>query len=131
MSGDETNQKEQEVGIELVEKSTLDPVASRDEAVAKYLDAAQILAEIYRFSNNGSYAGLCEKSEDFYTLEGESGGILKYIKFVGATEVYCATSDGAYLIEAKMPENGRFYCIDHSGNAVAQQESKVDSWSCQ
>jgi hypothetical protein len=98
--------------------------------VQAFLDAAQTLAEVYRFTNNNSYGGLCEASQDQYTLEGESGGILKYIKFVGATEVYCATSDSQYLIEAKQPESGMFYCIDNTGAALRQKDSKEGGMSC-
>ncbi len=105
-------------------------VTSRDDAVRGYLDAALILAEVYKFNNNGSYAGLCEHSEDLYTLEGESGGILKYIKFVGATEVFCTTGSDTYMIEAKMPENGMFYCIDEQGIAVEQDVTREEVHSC-
>ena len=105
-------------------------VDSRDDAVRSYLDAAQILAEIYKFNNNGSYAGLCERSEDMYTLEGESGGILKYIKFVGATEVFCSTGDESYMIEAKMPESSMFYCIDNTGSAKELADTSEGRMNC-
>jgi hypothetical protein len=106
-------------------------VESKDDAVRAYLNAAQIIADVYKFNNEGSYAGLCERSEDNYTLEGESGGILKYIKFVGATEVFCSTSDSEYLIEAKMPQNGQFFCIDETNTPVEQAETREGKGSCQ
>jgi hypothetical protein len=105
-------------------------VKSKDDAVRAYLRAAQIIADIYKFNNGGSYAGLCERSEDMYTLEGESGGILKYIKFVGATEVFCSTGDAEYLIEAKMPQNGQFFCIDETNIPVEQAETREGKASC-
>jgi hypothetical protein len=106
-------------------------VESKDDAVRAYLKAAQIIADIYKFNNHGSYAGLCEHSEEKYTLEGESGGILKYIKFVGATEVFCSTGDFEYLIEAKMPQNGQFFCIDETNTPVEQAETREGKDSCQ
>lgn len=105
-------------------------VKSSDDAVRSYLKAAQVLAEVYRFNNHGSYAGLCEQSSDLYTLEGNSGGILKFIKLVGATEVFCYTGQEDYMIEAKMPENGMFYCIDQKGVPVEQQGTKEGVNSC-
>ena len=104
-------------------------VTSRDEAARGFLNAAQEIAEVYRFTN-GSYAGLCENSEDHLTLEGESGGILKYVKFVGATEVYCYTGGTDYMIEVKLPESGMFYCIDQTGTAVEQEETKEGIHTC-
>lgn len=105
-------------------------VKSRDAAVAAYLQAAQTLAEIYRFTNGDSYAGLCEKSDAQYTLEGESGGILKYIKMVGATEVFCSTSESSYLIEAQEPESGLFYCIDSTGASLEHEETREGETTC-
>lgn len=105
-------------------------IADQDGAVKGYLDAAQTLAEVYKFTNGGSYAGLCEGSDSMYTLEGESGGILKYIKMVGATEVFCSTSESAYLVEAKMPKNGLFYCIDNHNEPIAQAQTKEGSITC-
>jgi len=105
-------------------------VVSEDDAVRTFLKAALQLAEVYRFTNNNSYSGLCEQSDRHYTLEGESGGILKYIKFVGATEVFCATSDTTYMIEAKMPGSGLYYCVDHSGAQYEQRDSMREVRSC-
>jgi hypothetical protein len=105
-------------------------VANADDAVRGYLRSASILAEVYKYTNGGSYAGLCEASEDMYTLEGNSGGILKFIKMVGATEVFCMTGHSEYLIEAKLPTSGMFFCIDGEGNAVEQNESKEGSSRC-
>jgi hypothetical protein len=105
-------------------------VANDDDAVRGYLRSASILAEVYKYTNGGSYAGLCEASEDLYTLEGNSGGILKFIKLVGATEVFCMTGDSTYLIEAKLPTNGMFFCIDGEGNAVEHKETKEGKSSC-
>ncbi len=105
-------------------------VTNNDQAVRGYLEGAQTLAEVYYFTNQGSYAGLCEKSDSLYTLEGNSGGILKFIKMVGATEVFCSTGDSAYLIEAKMPGNGLFFCIESTGAAVEQKETREGSSTC-
>jgi len=105
-------------------------IADQDDAVRGFLNAAQTLAEVYRFTNRDSYAGLCEGSDSQYTLEGESGGILKYIKTVGATEVFCTTSGSSYLIEAKMPKNGRFYCIDSENEPIEQAFSREGESSC-
>ena len=102
-------------------------VDSNDEAIRSYLKMAQIHAEIYRYTNNNRYSGLCEQSKSLYTLE---GGILKYIKSVGATEVFCSTADTEYLIEAQLPKNKNFYCIDSIGNSVEQLSTKEGSQSC-
>ncbi len=104
-------------------------VQTRDDAARAFLNAAQDLAEVYRFTN-GSYAGLCEQSDDHLTLEGESGGVLKYVKFVGATEVYCFTGDTDYMVEVKLPESGMFYCIDDEGTPVEQAETREEAQSC-
>ncbi len=105
-------------------------ISDADDAVRGYLRSASILAEVYAFTNNGSYAGLCEQSSDLYTLEGNSGGILKFIKMVGATEVYCMTAETVYLIEAKLPMNGMFFCIDGEGNTVEHSDTREGESSC-
>lgn len=102
-------------------------VKDADEAIRSYLKAAQLQIEIYAFTNNGSYGGVCEPSKTLYSLE---GGILRYIKVVGATEVFCSTSDSQYLIEAKMPLSESFYCIDSSGASVEQKETREGEESC-
>lgn len=127
---DDAERLETEV-VEHVRSTSMErTVSSRDDAVLGFLRAAQELAEVYKFTNGGSYQGLCEFSDSQYTFEGESGGILKYIKFVGATGVYCATADDFYMIEAKMPENGMFYCIDPT-YALEQPHSRQGQHSCQ
>lgn len=114
----------QEMNHEMVANPQTRTVNNADDAARSYLRAAQELAKVYRYTNNGSYNGLCEYSESLYTLEGNSGGILKFVKMVGATEVYCATSDSTYMIEVKLPENGLFFCIDEKGIPVEQAASK-------
>lgn len=121
---------DQHMNMNAATSSNESSIKSNDEAVRSYLDAAQVLAEVYKYTNNGKYSGLCENSEERYTLEGDSGGILKFIKMVGATEVYCYTADSGYMIEAKLPENGMFYCIDSAGDAVEQAMTKEEVHKC-
>lgn len=102
-------------------------VANKDDAVRSYLAMAQIHAEIYRYTNNNSYNGVCEHSDVLYTLE---GGILKYIKMVGATEVYCMSAENAYMIEAKLPGTQRFYCIDSTGARGERKSTSEGMQEC-
>jgi hypothetical protein len=104
-----------------------DKVRSNDDAVEAYLHAAQIQAEIYAFTNNASYDGLCEPSVELNSL---SGGILKYIKSVGATEVFCANTNSVYMIEAQLPERRNFFCIDSRGTALEQKNSREGEVLC-
>lgn len=102
-------------------------VQNKDEAVRAYLKLAQLQAEIYFFTNNNSYSGMCEHSKTLYSLE---DGVLMYIKAVGATKVFCSNSSTVYMIESKLPMNGMFYCIDSTGEGVEQKETREGSPSC-
>jgi hypothetical protein len=104
-------------------------IKSNDDAVKAYLDAAQKIADIYRYTN-GSFAGMCETVEEKpYTLE-EGMAALRYIKMVGATEVFCTTGDDMYMIEAQMPGSKLFYCIDSTGAAVTNEGTREGSATC-
>jgi hypothetical protein len=104
-------------------------VKNNDDAVKAYLDVAQKVADIYHYVN-GSFAGMCETVESKpYTLE-EGMAALRYIKMVGATEVFCTTGDDMYMIEAQMPESKLFYCIDSTGAAVTQEVSREGAATC-
>lgn len=109
------------------EHNSSDLISNNDDAVRTYLTMARLHAEIFKYTNNNSYNGLCENSDKLYTLE---GGILKYIKSVGATEVFCSTSEANYLIEVQLPINKMFYCIDSTHISIEQQDSKEGSVSC-
>lgn len=104
-------------------------VRTDDDAVRAYLLEAQLHAEIYRYTNNGSYAGMCELIDtgNHFTLE---QGVLRYIKAVGATGVYCATSESTYMIEAKLPGSDSYYCIDSYGHRGEQPVSHKSTGSC-
>ncbi len=103
-------------------------INNNDEAVRSYLQLAQIQAEIYAFANMGLYSGMCEPSSERDSL---SQGVLRYIKFFGATEVFCTNSDTYYMIEAKMPIRGNFFCIDSMGIAKEQPNTRKGSQTCE
>lgn len=103
-------------------------IQSNDEAIVSYFHQAQLQAEVYSFTNKGSYRGMCEPATELYSL---SGGILRYIKSVGATGVFCANTDAQYMIEAKLPQKGTLYCIDSKGAALEQKNSRRGTLTCE
>lgn len=102
-------------------------IISKDQAVRAYLEIAQKQAEVYRFTNGGSYTGLCEPSEVLNSL---SNNTFIYIKNVGAQELFCANDATTYFIEVFLLEQKKFVCISPKGMSSLYDSSNKELASC-
>lgn len=84
------------------------------------LDNARVQAEIF-YDINGNYSNVCKKDAD------KDSGIRNYVKEAGKSsggKTDCDSSANAWSAEVKLKSSKMYYCVDSTGYAGEQKNSK-------
>lgn len=99
----------------------------QDSNIKAYLANSRAQAELY-FDTNYSYKNLCKTSQNKYGIKETLNTLSKDLK----TKVDCDSNKDQYAVEAKLKNEKGYFCVDYTGRAIIQKNSKgSNSMSCE
>jgi len=107
---------------------------ARDANIKTYISQIGGKAELLYFDSNGSYASVCDESDDTVSDDGDLGSLERAImKENGNQAVKCFESadKGAFAVSSPLLfEEGKHWCLESAG-APVEIDGPITSASCQ